>query len=177
LEILKPTILKHSKKAKVVPIVFTQTELQESADVFPLEFLDMKYPHNVLFGEDVINRIKFDKKHVRRQLEYELRSKLIHLRENYIRIKKPKELKELLKSAVPTLMPLFYGMLFLKDIEPPTDLDSLFDNIHQNYKVNMSLFKELKQDKLDEQQLPEYTNRLMDLLGILINIIDKMVIK
>jgi len=124
LEKMKPMIQVHARKTKVIPTLFTKTELGDSADVFPLEILDMKYPHEVLYGDNVINEVKLDKKHVRRQLEFELRSKLIHLRENFIWIKKPKDLKALLKSAVPTLMPLFYGLLFLKNVLPSTELDS-----------------------------------------------------
>jgi len=111
---LKPIILSFSKKSKVVPILFTEDELKDSNDVFPLEILDMIYPHVLLHGIDVLEKVDLDKKHVRTQIEFELRSKLIHLRENYIGIKNPKDLKPLLKSALPTLMPLFYGLLFFE---------------------------------------------------------------
>ena len=68
-------------------------------------------------------------------------------------------------------------MLFLKNIDPPTQLDHLFESLHENYKVDMSLFKNIKGSKLNPDELPGYIKDLMDLLGILINIIDKMVIK
>lgn len=175
LEKIKPIILKYSKRTNVVPILFTELGLMESSDVFPLELLDMKHPHRVLFGDDVIEKVSLDKKHVRRQLEYELRSKLIHLRENYIWIKKPKEVKALLKSAIPTLMPLFYGLLFLKNTVPPTDLESLFTEVQNKYKVNMSLFRAIRQDKIkDNQELSIIVKDLMILLEKLISIVDKL---
>ena len=177
LDKIKPTILKHSKKTKVVPILFTEAGLQDGVDVFPLEFLDIKYPHEVLIGEDIINKIKFDKNHVRRQLEFELRSKLIHLRENYIWIKKSNELRSLLKSAIPTLMPLFYGMLFLKDIKPPSQLESLYKLVNENYNVDTSLFREIRLTKIKDDSLSGYIDKLMRLLQILINQVDKMTFK
>jgi len=177
LEKIKPIILDHSKKTKVVPIILTESGLTESSDVFPLELLDMKYPHEILFGDDTLEKVSLDKIHVRRQLEFELRSKLIHLRENYIWVKKPKQLKALLKSAVPTLMPLFYGLLFLKDKIPPTNLESLYTDVHDLYEVDMSLFSTIRQDKLKDDELPSIIKNLMLLLEKLISIVDKLKFK
>ena len=174
LEKIKPTILKYSKRTKVVPILFTEQGLMESSDVFPLELLDMKYPHKALFGDDVIAKVSLDKRHVRRQLEYELRSKLIHLRENYIWIKKPKELKALLKSAVPTLMPLFYGLLYLKNQKPSTNLDPLFGQVEKAYDVDMNLFRDIRRDKIKDEKLSLIVKDLIILLEKLIRITDKL---
>ncbi len=176
---IKPLVIRHRKKGFVVPLIFTKEELFDGSDVFPLEFLDMKYPHKTLYGEDTINQIKFDKKHVRRQLEFEFRSKLIHLRENYIWIKHPKELKALLISAVPVIMPLFYGLLFLKNIEPSTKLDSLFKLVSQEYKVNLDILKKIKKlktekIKINKEELDEYVKELIGLLADLGETVDEM---
>ena len=177
LEKIKPLAIKHTKKAKVVPLFFTQEELSDGADVFPLEFLDIKQPHEVLYGKDLVDKIKFDKKHVRRQLEFELRSKLIHLRENYIWIKEPKELKELLKRAIPSTMPLFYGLLFLKGIEAPIELDSLFRLVADNYKVDVGVLRKIKKlegVKVKDEELKKYIKDLMNFLAELGEIVDEM---
>lgn len=171
LEKIRPIVNKYSKRTKIIPVLFTEKGLIDGADVFPLEFLDIKYPHKVVFGEDVIDKIKFDKKHVRRQLEFELRSKLIHLRENYIWIKKSKDLKNLLKSAIPSVMPLFYGLLFIKNIKPPTEINSLFEKVHEVYGVDTSLFRKIRQEDFDEESA---VRELMELLETLINMVDKM---
>jgi hypothetical protein len=174
LEILKPIIKNNKQRNNTVPVILTEHGLKESADVFPLELLDMKYPHEVLYGKDIIEEVQIDKKHVRRQLEFEFRSKLIHLRESYIWIQKPKELKMLLKAAIPTLMPLFYGMLFLKDMKPSTDLPSLFAEVHATYDVDMTLFLNIRKDKLGKKELGQYVQQLMELLERLINVVDKL---
>lgn len=176
---IKPLIIKHRKKGQVVPLIFTKEELFDGADVFPLEFLDIKQPHTTLYGEEIINKIKFDKKNVRRQLEFELRSKLIHLRENYIWIKRDKELKNLLISATPSLMPLFYGLLFLKDIKAPTNINGLFTLVTQNYKVDINILTKIKQIKerkikLKDEELDKYVKELIVLLTDLGEIVDEM---
>ena len=171
---LKPIILEFSKKSKVVPILFTESGLKDSNDVFPLEILDMIYPHELLYGEDVLKNIKLEKKYVRRQVEFELRSKLIHLRENYIGIKSPKDIKLLLKSAVPTLMPLLYGLLFMKDVKPASDLYSLYSDVEKSYNVNMGIFRKIREDTIKKQDVETFVKELIDLLEKLINIADKI---
>ena len=171
---LKPIILSFSKKSKVVPILFTESGLKDSNDVFPLEILDMMYPHVLLHGIDVLEKVELDKKHVRTQIEFELRSKLIHLRENYIGIKRPKDLKLLLKSAVPTLMPLLYGLLFMKNINPPSDLYSLYSSVEKSYSVDMGIFRKIREDTIKKQDLETFVKELIDLLERLINIADKI---
>jgi len=175
LEQLKEVVQK--QKEKVVPLFFTKNELQNAADVFPLEFLDIKYPHEVLYGQDSINAIKMEKKHVRHELESELRSKLIHLRENYVWIKKDKDLKTLLVSAVPSLMPLFYGLLYLKNTTPPSDLDHLFDLVAEKYQVNIDILRKLKllkDGKADSSELKQDVEDLLEFLRHIIPVIDKM---
>jgi len=174
LDKLKPIILDFSKKSKVVPVLFTESGLKDSNDVFPLEILDMIYPHEVLYGHDVLEKVELDKKHVRRQIEFELRSKLIHLRENYIGIKRPGDLKLLLKSAVPTLMPLLYGLLFMKDIKPPSDLYSLFSDVEKGYDVDMEIFRKIREDTIRKEDLTTFVNELIILLEKLISIVDKI---
>jgi len=174
LEQLKETM---QKGEKIVPLFFTKSELQDAADVFPLEFLDVKYPHELLYGNDLIAAIKIEKKHVRRELESELRSKLIHLRENYIYINKDKDLKKLLISAIPSLMPLFYGLLHLKDTKPPTHLDELFDLVASKYSFNVEILKKLKLLKDGKAESSELQKDVEDLLNFLreaIPVIDKM---
>ena len=179
LERLKRTM---RKRGNTVPLFFTKKELQTAADVFPLEFLDIQYPHEVLHGRDMIAKIKIQKKHVRIQLESELRSKLIHLRENYVWLSGGREIKNLLLSAVPNLMPLFYGMLFLKNVTPPAELDGLFDKISEKYRFNVTILRRLKllkegKTKASYTELKRYVRELLDFLQHAISVIDKMKVK
>ena len=170
------------KRGRIVPLFFTKSELRNAADVFPLEFLDIQHPHELLYGRDLIAQIKIQKKHVRQELESELRSKLIHLRENYVWINGGRELKNLLIAAVPSLMPLFYGMLFLKDVMPPSELDRLFDRVSERYRFNVAILgrlKLLKEGKIKpgEPELRRYVHELLDFLEHSIAVIDKMNVK
>ncbi|MGH7528950.1 MAG: hypothetical protein ACREMN_01060 [Gemmatimonadales bacterium] len=63
------------------PLLFTEREWRESADAFPIEYLDIREAHRVLVGRDPWGGIAVNSAHVRRQLEHELMGKLVHLRQ------------------------------------------------------------------------------------------------
>ncbi|MFH1849569.1 MAG: hypothetical protein ABH879_05260 [archaeon] len=163
LDRIRPLVIEHRRKTKVVPLFFTRRELSRAADVFPLEFLDIKHPHELLHGTDYIEKISFQKPHVRRQLEYELRSKLIHLRENYVWAK---NMKDLFRSAVPSLMPLFYGLLYIRGAEVPSGLDALFASVEKEYGINLGALRKIREGS-------DNFEGLMKVLNELILIVDK----
>jgi hypothetical protein len=66
------------------PLVITPQELITSADVFSIEFSDMKRRHRLLHGEDLLRDLTVPMTHHREQLEYELREKLFLLRQHLL---------------------------------------------------------------------------------------------
>ena len=66
------------------PLCMTRQELERSTDVFTIELLDMQQHHRVLFGEDVVQGLRISMHVHRVQVEYELREKLILLRQQIL---------------------------------------------------------------------------------------------
>ena len=63
------------------PLLFSEDELRTSTDCFPVEFHDMQERHRILYGTDVIKDLVIDRTFYRAQVEMELRSKLLRLRQ------------------------------------------------------------------------------------------------
>lgn len=89
------------------PLFFTHEELRQAADVFAIEILDMKHGRRVLYGEDVIAGIEVPMNLHRLQIEHDLRTVLLKLRQHYVRA--PGNAKEL----EPVLRKSFSGVLTL----------------------------------------------------------------
>ena len=68
-------------KGQPSPLLLSEEEVYNSADSFPIEFHDMKERRRVLYGLDVIADLKVDMRNYRAQVEHELRSKLLRLRQ------------------------------------------------------------------------------------------------
>ena len=63
------------------PLLMSEEEARNSADCFPIEFEDMKARRRVLKGRDVVATLNVDRRNWRVQIEHELRSKLLRLRQ------------------------------------------------------------------------------------------------
>src|ERR1700733_15910883 len=63
------------------PLLLSEEELRTSTDCFPIEFEDMKERRRVLHGPDLIQDLAIDRTFYRAQVEMELRSKLLRLRQ------------------------------------------------------------------------------------------------
>ena len=70
---------------RFTPIVLTEEQIRESADVFPMDLLDLLRRRALLEGSDVIDGLTVAPGDLRRHSEYELRTKLVGLRQGYIR--------------------------------------------------------------------------------------------
>jgi hypothetical protein len=84
LQTLSNTLKGWIKKGNQPPQIFSGQMFQRSADVFPIEFLDIKDNHKVLFGEDPFNDLQITEKNLRHECEFELKGKLLKLRQGYL---------------------------------------------------------------------------------------------
>ncbi len=81
---LAPAITNWTEQRHPAPLLITREELERSADVFSIELMDMQRQHRVLFGADVLTSLTIPTHLHRAQLEYELREKLILLRQRLV---------------------------------------------------------------------------------------------
>ena len=171
LQKIKPTINNYYNKTKKYPLLLTKEELLQGLDVFPLEFLNIQLNHKVIYGEDLFKNLKFKKRYIRRELEFEFRSKLINLRQGYLEVKSNKELKIIIEKAIPTILPILNGLLFLKNTEIPESLDEIFNLIQEKYKVDISILKKIE---TNVESLEASIKELIMLLSTLGKLLDKM---
>ena len=89
------------------PLFFTHEELRQAADVFAIEISDMKQGRRVLYGEDLVGAMDVPMNLHRLQIERDLRTVLLKLRQHYLRA--PGNAHEL----APVLRKSFSGVLTL----------------------------------------------------------------
>jgi hypothetical protein len=105
---LAPAVAWWNRHKHPAPLVLTRKELERSADVFAIELLDMQQRHRVLFGDDPLSGLRIPMNLHRTQVEYELREKLILLRERVLLAGgNRKRLWELLLASLPSFTTLF----------------------------------------------------------------------
>jgi predicted nucleotidyltransferase len=122
---MAPAVEWWTRQKHHAPLVLTREEMERSTDVFSIEFLDMKQRHRVLFGEDVLSGLQIPMHLHRAQLEYELREKLILLRERLLLATgDKKQLWDLMLGSLSTFTTLFrHGLIALGEMPPNAKRD------------------------------------------------------
>jgi hypothetical protein len=117
LQALAPVAKWWEKQKQPPPLCMTRRELERSTDVFTIELLDMQQHHRVLFGEDVVQGLRISMHVHRVQVEYELREKLILLRQQILLAAgNGSRLWDLLLRSVPSFGTLFrHALIALGD--------------------------------------------------------------
>ena len=109
---IAPVVAKWISKKRSAPLMITREELEHSADVFSIELLDMQQQHRVLYGRDPIASLQIPRHLHRAQLEYELREKLILLRQRLLtEAEDSKRTWELLLRSLSAFTTLFRHVL------------------------------------------------------------------
>ncbi len=169
-------VLRKLRQGKEFPLLFTKEELIRGVDVFPVEFLNIRHDYKILYGEDILKDIKISKKNLRLQLEFEFRSKLIHLRSEYL-ISRDRELESLILSAVSALAPIMGGLGYLKDLQHG-DTREMFDIVSKGYGIDVSVLKEIhdiRQGKVKfKKDKEQYVKELINVLSSIGKIIDEI---
>ena len=102
------------------PQVFTWEELRASADIFAIELLDMKAHHRMVYGEDFFEELTVPMQLHRLQVERELRTNWVKLRQGIL-LAPPKDpvLVALMDASVSAFVTLFRHALIALGENPP----------------------------------------------------------
>ena len=124
------------------PLFFTSEELRQSADVFAIELLDMQQSHRVLYGSDAVAGITVPTNLHRVQVEHELRTLLLKLRQHLLH--EPENHKDLAavlaKSISSALTLLRHALIALKE-QPSSEPRDVFARIAALTGTNASAFE------------------------------------
>src|ERR1700688_992462 len=99
------------------PLLLSEEEVQHSTDCFPIEFHDIEERRRVLYGPDVVENLVIDKVFYRAQVEMELRTKLLRLRQKAGGVLSDKTaLLRLMIDSVPNFLVLSRHALLLSGL-------------------------------------------------------------
>jgi hypothetical protein len=108
------------------PILLTAAEWRDSADVFAIEYTDMREAHRLLAGRDPWAGVTVQRADVRRQLEQELMGKLVRLRQAHATLRDdPKRLGAVLVGSLGGFLTMLRTVLRLAGRTPAAEPDTL----------------------------------------------------
>ena len=151
LESLAPSLKRWRRHGQPTPRLFSLSLIAESADVFPIEFLDLQSNRIVLYGEDPFAALEIHNRHLRLQCERELREKMMRLREGYIEAHSSnRSLRHLFTDSYSTFVALFRGCLYLHGDQVPLHSEDVVTKFCARAELNPIVFREVQRLKNGE---------------------------
>ena len=162
------------------PIFMSEKEWRNSADVYAMEYADIKENHRIVYGENLICDISVDKEDLRLECELQTKNLLMRFRNHYLLYSG--NTAELQKSIVPvtkTLNAVFKTVLRLKNIEVSMSPHENLNKVHEIFDINKKLYEQLlcakeKYCRLKKQEAVEIADEivfeLQKLLGYINNL-------
>jgi hypothetical protein len=116
---IAPAVNDWTKKQFPAPLIFTHAELKHAADIFAIELLDIRERHRILHGEDIFANMQVPMGMHRIQLEHNLRTKLLTLRQTYMQtVNDANRVRRLMLDSVSNFATLFRHTLITMGEQP-----------------------------------------------------------
>ena len=164
-----------------MPVYFSVEELNDAADVFPIEFLQMEKARKVLYGRDPFEFAEISPANLRHQTEYELRTKLIQLRRLYIPASiSTEKLSSLMSDSLASFAALFRAVLILHGQEPPITKGDTVRAIVRLLELDASPFERIfeirarRSSSLTETEANETFAAYMTQIERVIEVVDRL---
>ncbi len=136
------------------PLFLTPRHLETSADVFPVEFLEIRDRHRILYGPDLLSGLEIDLRHLRHQCEEQVKGKLILIREAYLETAGKKGgLDRLLKRSLSSLMPVFRNLPRLKGQAPADGKEEVLKLLAREFELEPEVFLSIWRDRQDDEKI------------------------
>jgi hypothetical protein len=126
MELMAPSIRAWVKEGHPMPVVVSESDLPTYAHNLPIEFLDMKDHHKVLWGIDPLAGLTVDRAFLRAQCAQELSIKQVKLRQAILLANdQSKRLVDVLLKSLPGVLTVFRAALRLEaDVPKGSKIDA-----------------------------------------------------
>jgi hypothetical protein len=162
------------------PLLLSREEVVTATDCFPIEFHDIRERHRILFGEDVVANLEIDDSFYRAQVEFELRSKLLRLRQKAGGVLSERDLLlRLMVDSLSTFCVLFRHGLRLIGEAPRFGKREVVELAQQKFGIDPQPFYsliDLREGKIKPKdvQPKELFPRYLDQIGVVVDAVDRI---
>lgn len=136
-------LLNFKRYRRFNPIFLTGDYIRRSSDVFPIEFLDMKENHILLYGKDVLKDLDVDMRNLRFQCEQELKAKLINVKRLYLRILDRSALQNLLFRSLTSVLHILRNSIRLKGRAPSYSKEDVLKEVAGEFRIDLVNFNRI----------------------------------
>ncbi|MCW5981441.1 MAG: hypothetical protein KIT09_25370 [Bryobacteraceae bacterium] len=137
------------------PLLMSEEEVRTSTDCFPIEFHDIQEQNRILYGRDVVSDLEIDDSFYRAQVEYQLRAKVLRLRQKGAGVMTDRELLlRLLADSLSTFCVLSRHALRLHGVKGRWQKREVIEQARETFGFDAAPFLTLL-DVREERIKPE----------------------
>lgn len=153
------------RSRRITPLILTRTEFHSSADVFPMEYADIRETHRTIHGSDPTDDLDLRTRNLRHQLEHQLRGNLVSLRQMVLAERgRRRALRRQLTGWFGSMTAVFRGLVRLAgEKEIPGDTVALIEAVNRLYSFEPGPFLTLVRLGDDSSIDPVALSRDLDL--------------
>jgi len=138
------------------PLVMSEEYVYRSLDVFPMEFLNFREVHHVLFGPDILADLVIEFEPLRMQCERETKARLLWLHQIYLEtMATPDLLAPQLIDSITGYFPLVRALHVLAGLKPPKGEKQLLAGLQEIVEIDSEIFVRLRTMKRQLQTWPD----------------------
>jgi hypothetical protein len=180
LEDIEPVFRWWREQGNPAPLLMSEEEVRTSTDCFSIEFHDMRDRRRVLHGIDLVEGLDIDDSFYRAQVEYQLRAKLLRLRQKGAGVLHDKELLvRLMADSVSTFLVLGRHALRLYGAEAPVAKRDVLARIETEFALPAGPFVtllELREEKRKAREVDARSlyGQYLEGVEVLVAAVDKL---
>jgi len=180
LKIAITAIKKWIKTKNPLPIVMSEYEWLSSADIYPIEYVEIKNNYQILYGKNVVAPMAVSKCHLRLQCEYEIKNILVRIRQIYLgNSDKPEFMIKILEEISVKLIRIMKSALSLFDELAPDEYSEVIQKMAEKTSFDGEIFVEIlsakeNKRKLAPKKIEGLVQRVINSADLLYNFINNL---
>lgn len=145
---LFPIIQKWRILGNPCPVIMTKNEFNSNSSAFAIEYSDLKWNNQLVYGDDYLKAVNIDYFDLRNQCERELKRAILRVREFYLEHGTArKETIAFANAMARSLIVVFRAILRINSITPSVYKHDVVDQLAKIMKFDKLFFKKMIENK------------------------------
>ncbi|MCM8776901.1 MAG: hypothetical protein NC905_01360 [Candidatus Omnitrophica bacterium] len=145
---VKKKLAKFCFRHLIKPFFFTMDFLKSSADVFPVEWKEIKANHFLVYGKDILGEIILKKQDIRLQLERDIKQNFINFKQGIIF---REDVTALIEESLKSLQIFLRNAkeIITEEVIKPSYIEEIEKWLRRKRKITKAQIKEIMQEHLN----------------------------
>ena len=141
---LFPAVQRWCAKGNNTPIIVSKEEFYSLADIYAVEYADVKWNYQIIWGQDLVESINVNYFDLRLQCERELKHMIMKLRGFYLEHGRAKSaIVPAIETIAKSIVVIFRSLLRLRNVAPSVYKQDVVEQVSSIVRIDKQFFNKL----------------------------------